>query len=232
MKIGGIEPFSLIDFPGIPAAVIFTQGCDFRCPYCYVPQLVVPESYGSLLAEDQVLNFLESRKGKIEGVVITGGEPTLQQDLLPFIMLIKKMGFLVKLDTNGSHPEITESLIREQLIDYVAMDFKAPVEKYREITKSLIDKEIIARSIALLIHSNIEYEFRTTVVKEDITFEDFKRMVDQINGAKKYVLQKFIPKAPLVDPSYEKKHPLDLEEIEKWKNYTLSRIKKVIVRNY
>ncbi|ACD82695.1 anaerobic ribonucleoside-triphosphate reductase activating protein [Candidatus Methylacidiphilum infernorum] len=232
MKIGGIEPFSLIDFPEKTAAVIFTQGCNFRCPYCYVPQLVVPENYGPLLPLAGVLEFLDSRKEKIEGVVITGGEPTLQEDLQDFIILVKKRGFLVKLDTNGSHPEILERLIQKRLIDFVAMDFKAPLEKYPQATSSSIDPSAIAQSLDLLLQGKIEYEFRTTVVKEDLSFDEFKVMVAQIGGAQKYVLQKFLPLGPLVDSSYQRKHPLELEEAQRWKNYALLQIKKVILRNY
>ncbi|TFE69502.1 anaerobic ribonucleoside-triphosphate reductase activating protein [Methylacidiphilum sp. Yel] len=230
MKVGGIDPFSLIDFPGKTAAVVFTQGCNFRCPYCYVPQLVIPEQYGTVVPMAKVWRFLEARRAKIDGVVITGGEPTIQEDLEEFVWSIKKMGFLVKLDTNGSHPEVLEKLIK--IIDYVAMDFKAPLEKYTESTRSTIKKEQITQSISLLLKGNIEYEFRTTLVSEDITFEDFKSMVTTLSGAKKYVLQKFLPASPLVDPSYSTKHPIDFDIIEKWKNYALKKIKKVIIRNY
>lgn len=134
MQIGGLQKFSLLDYPGKISAVVFTQGCNFRCPYCHNPELVDPARYQECLPEEEIFSFLETRRGKLEAVTVTGGEPTLQKSLAPFLRRIKDMGFLVKLDTNGSRPDVLEELLRQKLIDYIAMDIKAPLEKYEAVT--------------------------------------------------------------------------------------------------
>jgi pyruvate formate lyase activating enzyme len=134
MKIGGLQKFSLLDYPGKISAVVFTQGCNFRCPYCHNPELVDPERFQECIPEDEIFAFLETRRGKLEAVTVTGGEPTIQNGLSSFVRRIKDMGFMVKLDTNGSRPEVLEELIRHKLIDYIAMDIKAPLEKYEAVT--------------------------------------------------------------------------------------------------
>ncbi|OQX50761.1 MAG: anaerobic ribonucleoside-triphosphate reductase activating protein [Candidatus Cloacimonas sp. 4484_209] len=133
MKIGGFQKVSLIDYPGKICAIVFTRGCNFRCPYCHNPELVLPENYSPLIPEEEIFSFLEKRRGKLDAVEITGGEPTLQEDLTEFIRKIKEMGFLVKLDTNGSFPSVLEKVIYSGLVDYIAMDVKAPLEKYRQV---------------------------------------------------------------------------------------------------
>ncbi|MGC9053845.1 MAG: anaerobic ribonucleoside-triphosphate reductase activating protein, partial [Candidatus Hydrogenedens sp.] len=126
MKIGGFQPFSLSDFPNCVSAIVFTQGCNFRCPFCHNPSLVLPELFLPPIPEEALIAFLNERKGKLDGVVITGGEPTIQSDLMKFVSEIKGLGYKVKLDTNGSNPEILKELIENNLLDYVAMDVKAP----------------------------------------------------------------------------------------------------------
>ena len=133
MKIGGLQKVSLIDYPGMISAIIFSQGCNFRCSYCHNPGLVDPDLFQPCMKEKDVLDFLQTRRGKLDAVAITGGEPTIQNNLMPFIKQIKKMGFAVKLDTNGSKPQVIKALLSEKLLDYIAMDIKAPLEKYEKI---------------------------------------------------------------------------------------------------
>jgi len=140
MIIGGLQRFSLIDYPGKISAILFTRGCNFRCPYCHNPELVDPQRYAEPWQEEEYWAFLQSRTQKLDAVVVTGGEPTLQEDLEPFLEKIRKMGFLIKLDTNGSNPDVLKDLLSANLVDYIAMDIKAPLEKYSEVAKVPIDK--------------------------------------------------------------------------------------------
>lgn len=190
MQIGGVQKTSLLDFPDKISAIVFTQGCNFRCGYCHNPELIVMQKDPTYSVDD-FFKFLATRKEKLDGVVITGGEPCLQKDLIDFIKQIKKMGFLVKLDTNGSFPEVLEKAL--PYIDYVAMDIKAPVNNYTDIIKINTDPEKIHKSITLIMNSGIDYEFRTTVVKSQLSYEDFEQIGQLLKGAKKYYLQKFIP---------------------------------------
>jgi len=167
-----MQKFSLIDYPGKICAVIFTQGCNFRCPYCHNPELVNPRFYGECILEEELFQFLEKRQEKLDAIVITGGEPTIQADLTELIDKIKTMNFLVKIDTNGSHPQVLEKLIKEKHIDYIAMDVKAPLERYEEITASRINPFDIEKSMGLIMKSGIDYEFRTTVVKSLLNEKD------------------------------------------------------------
>ncbi len=201
MKIGGFQQISLNEFPGRIAAIIFTQGCNFRCPYCHNPELVKPELFSDLIPEAQVLDFLERRRGKLDGVSITGGEPLLQPDLLFFLDKVKKMGYEVKLDTNGSEPEILERLIKERLVDYLAMDIKGPSARYAEIVRTQLDIEKIRRSIAVIMASSIDYEFRTTLVPSLINDCELAEAAHMIDGAKRYVLQRFHP-SKLLDKNF------------------------------
>ena len=191
VEIGGLQKSSLIDFPQHICAVIFTQGCNFKCPYCHNPELII-EKADSNIIESALFKFLNSRKNKLDGVVITGGEPTLQKDLPEFIKKIKDMGFFVKLDTNGSNPQMLEKLIDEKLIDYVAMDIKAQIEKYSQIACAKINTKNILKSIEILKKSDIDFEFRTTVVKSQLEVTDFEKIGEMITGAKKYYLQRFV----------------------------------------
>jgi len=193
MKIGGLQKFSLIDYPDKVACVVFTQGCNFRCPYCHNPELVKPEMFLESLNEEEFFDFLKERKGKLDAVVITGGEPTLQYDLIEFIKKIRDLGFLIKLDTNGSNPGMLKEIIDQKLVNYVAMDIKAPLDKYESIAGTKTDIKKIKQSIELIKNSGIDYEFRTTVVKNMLSPEDLEQIGKEIKGAEKYFLQKFIP---------------------------------------
>ena len=189
--IGGFQKSTFLDYPEKIACIVFTQGCNFRCGYCHNPELFKHKEPAITLSA--FFEFLNNRKGKLDGVVITGGEPTLESDLKDFIKQIKEMGFLVKLDTNGSNPKVLKELVDEKLVDYVAMDIKAPLEKYKSIVNVDVDIKNIQKSIDLIMKSEVDYEFRTTVVKSQLSIGDFEKIGQQICGAKKYYLQKFIP---------------------------------------
>ena len=192
MKIGGLQKISLIDYPGRISAIVFTQGCNFRCPYCHNPELVDPAQYGPILSEEEVLSFLEKRRGKLDAVTVTGGEPTLQPDLDRFLQEIKGMGYLTKIDTNGSNPDVLERLIRGRLVDYLAMDVKGPLQKYERIANVKVKTAKIRKSIELIMASGIEHEFRTTVVRSQLDNEDLIATATLLKKGL-YVLQSFVP---------------------------------------
>lgn len=232
-KIGGFQKTSLLDFPGKIACIIFTQMCNFQCGYCHNPELNdvkrADETVSNLPSLADFFSFLETRKGKLDGVVITGGEPTLQKGLYQFIFEIKNMGFCVKLDTNGSHPELLKNLIEDKLIDYVAMDIKAPMDKYQEVIKTKVPLDNIYQSIQMLLKNKVDYEFRTTVVKEQLSFGDFEKIGELIKGSKKYFLQKFVPSKTL-DPNFVNFSTYSDEEFSKIKEILQPFIEKVEVR--
>ncbi len=190
MLIGAIDKFTLIDFPEHIAAIIFTQGCNFRCPFCHNPELVLPEKFEDPIPQDEVLKFLESRKKYLDGVEFTGGEPTLQKDLPEMVKKIKEMGFAVKLDTNGTNPEMLKQLFSENLLDYVAMDVKSSLERYDEIAGVKTDTEKIRKSILLIKSHAPDYEFRTTVIKGFHDENEIRKIAELVSGAKKYFIQK------------------------------------------
>jgi len=173
MRIGGLERFSLIDFPGVPAAVVFTRGCNFRCPYCHNGSLLTGETVSDdALSEERVLSFLESRRGRLSGVVVSGGEPTIQPDLPRFLASIRGMGYAVKLDTNGSRPEMIERVISSGLVDHIAMDVKAPCELYSTLSGVSVDTDAVMESLSLIAASGLPHLFRTTIPPGLLTKED------------------------------------------------------------
>lgn len=212
MIFGGLEKCTLIDYPGKTACMIYTIGCNFRCPYCHNPELV-DETCEVAITEDEVLDFLDTRKGLLDGVVITGGEPTMHDDLLPFIEKVKAKGYLVKLDSNGTRPEMLKEAIGKNLVDYIAMDIKSPIAKYSQIVARPVDAEKIRKSIELLMASPVEYEFRTTVVKALLSEEDILEIGREIQGAKRYYLQAFVP-TKILNPQFKKKVSYAPEELE------------------
>jgi len=214
MKIGYVQKTSFIDYPGKISAIVFAQGCNFRCPYCHNPELVDPERFCDNLLMEDVYAYLEKRKGKLDGVVITGGEPTLQSDLVTFIQKVKSLGYLVKLDTNGSRPRVLQDLIRKGILDYIAMDIKAPFEKYSRVTGMLVNITQIRKSISIIKESGIPYEFRTTLVKSMLDTEDVLQIGSMIEGASLYVLQKFVP-SKHVDRDYVRKSSFADDDLAK-----------------
>ena len=229
MKIGGLQKFSLIDYPGEICAIIFTQGCNFRCPYCHNPELSNPDLYEECIPEEKIFAFLEKRKGKLDAVSITGGEPTLQPDLIDFIRKIKDRGYLIKIDTNGTRPEVLKTLIEDKLIDYIAMDVKAPLEKYRKITRSKINTELIGKSIKIIKKSNIQHEFRTTVVKSQLKEDDLIAISRLVKNARLYVLQKFTP-SKTMDPKFLNKKTYSDDEFDQFRKKIKKQVRSVIVR--
>ena len=242
MKIGGLQKFSLLDYPEHLSAIIFTKGCNFRCQYCYNPMLVWPEGaskpknidssengnhkfsdeeieeVNSEISENDLFDFLNKRVGKLEGIVITGGEPTLHPDLPEFIDKIRDLGFKIKLDTNGTNPEMIKKLIVNKQINYIAMDLKGTEESYSEVTGVPVNLENIKKSITIIMESNLPYEFRTTVVPELVKLEDISLMGEMIKGADKWFLQQFKSDMELVNSEFENFSPYDreiLEEMEK-----------------
>lgn len=213
MIFGGFEKFTLIDYPGKVACMVYTIGCNFRCPYCHNPELV-DESVEYTYPEEAILKFLEKRKGVLEGVVITGGEPTMHEDLPDFIRKVKALGFAVKLDTNGTNPKMLERLISAGLLDYVAMDMKSPLAKYAKTVNRAVDLEAIRKSIEILMRRAVPYEFRTTLIKTLTSPEDLEEIGREIRGAEKYYLQKFI-QSKILNPQFLRKTSYSDEELEK-----------------
>lgn len=230
MKIGGLQKTTLLDYPGKVAAIVFTQGCSFRCFFCHNPELVIPEQFGAPLSEDDFFEFLKKRQGLLDGIVITGGEPTIQPDILEFMKKIKALGFLIKLDTNGSRPEVLEQALKEKLVDYLAMDIKAPLERYKELVGVEIDAEKIKKSIGLVINSGLDYEFRSTLVPGFHTKDDVLKMAAMIKGAKKYYLQKFVFSGKIVDQGWAKRGEFADREMEEFKNIVAPLVEECAIR--
>lgn len=192
MLIAGFNKTSFVDYPGKLCAVVFTPACSFDCWYCHNRHLLKNTGNLRLVSEAEVFAHLEKRKDVLEGVVITGGEPTLQRDLARFVKEVKEMGLAVKLDTNGTHPEVVEALLEKGLLDYVAMDIKAPLCKLPSIVRVPFDQAAYRKTINLLLEGRVDYEFRTTFVPT-LTVEDITLLAMEITGAKRYFLQQYRP---------------------------------------
>ena len=199
MQIHGLQKLTLLDFPGHVACTVFTPGCNFRCPFCHNSSLVIDPSRYPFQSEEEFFSFLSKRKGILDGVAVTGGEPLLQRDIDLFLGRVKEMGFRVKLDTNGSFPETLRYLADEKLVDYVAVDIKNSPGKYRltsGCTPQQLDK--VRQSVSFLLEGSVDYEFRTTVVDEFHELGDFPEIGEWIRGAKRYYLQKFEDSGELI----------------------------------
>lgn len=213
MIINGFQKMTLLDFPGKVACTVFLGGCNFRCPFCHNAGLVLGRNVENL-SEEEVLSYLNKRKGLLDGVCITGGEPTLRADLKDFIIKIKSLGYSVKLDTNGSNPALLKELVNEGLLDYVAMDIKNCFEKYPH-TCGMKEQDLgpIKESINFLLSGEVDFEFRTTVVKELHTTEDIKTLAREIKGAKNYFIQSFIDSGDLLQDGFSAAHTKTLEQM-------------------
>jgi len=209
MKIGGFQKTSLLDYPDRISAIVWTNGCNFRCPFCYNPSLALGKS--NVFPEEEILSFLSKRKGLVEGVVVTGGEPFMQDDLPVFLTKIKSLGFLVKVDTNGSYPEKLKALIENQLVDYVAMDVKAPKEKYPQLAGVAVDVSQISVSIDLIRQKVPQYEFRTTFVPKLLVKEDIVAIAQWLQGADRYYLQQFKKMTPVLSKNLDQMAPYPKE---------------------
>lgn len=226
MIIGGLEKLSILDYPDHLAAIIFTQGCNFRCHFCYNPMLVLPhkgedeknikEKGFSELSTKNLFLFLRERFGRLDGVVITGGEPTLHPDLPEFIKKIKKIGYDVKLDTNGTNPDMLNQLIKEKLIDYIAMDLKAPKEKYEATVNVPVNYKNIEKSVKMIIKSGLPHEFRTTVVPGLLDKKDFIKMGEMIKGTQNWFLQVFKSDTDLVNSAYKGKKAYSRKQMQEF----------------
>lgn len=201
MKIEALQKLTLLDYPGKMAATVFTYGCNLRCPFCHNALLVTEESDGGI-SEEEVLSFLSKRKGMLEGVCVTGGEPLLQPDIEDFLRAIKDMGFAVKLDTNGTLPEKLKAVVRKGLVDFVAMDIKNCRDKYALTSgKTCMNLSAIDESIRFLLSGAVDAEFRTTVVKNLHTEEDLIKIASWISGCDRYFIQQFVDSGNLIDNS-------------------------------
>lgn len=217
MIVGGVQWMTLLDYPDYIAATVFTAGCNFRCPFCHNPELVLPEfvSQSSAGLDESFFTELEARKGFLDAVVISGGEPTLQPDLPKILARIKSLGYLIKLDTNGSRPDLIHRILESGWVDFVAMDIKAPPDTYDELSGSSVDISAIEASIATIARLAPRYEFRTTVAP-GLSQDDLIRIADWIESGQGYWLQEFqvpVDKA-LVDEGYRDKTALRRDDLE------------------
>ncbi len=233
MLISGIQKFTMLDFPEHTSAIVFTPGCNMRCGYCHNKEFVLPEELKKIskgfISEDAVFNFLKERKGLLDGLVISGGEPTIQKDLKNFIIKVREIGFKIKLDTNGANFDVLKDLIYSNLLDYVAMDVKTSFSAYNELVGNYIDIENIKSSIEFLKKNYIEYEFRTTFLKEIHTENIIEEMKEMLNGGKRYFLQSFRP-ANVLDSKFVKFSPFTKEEMQNLRGEFSKSIQSVNVR--
>jgi pyruvate formate lyase activating enzyme len=231
MKIKGFIKTTFIDYPGKIASMVFLPGCNFRCSFCFNPELILESDKIEDVSEKEVFDFLEKQKKWIDAVVISGGEPTLQKDLYDFIRRIKKMGFLVRIYTNGTNPDMLKQLINEKMIDSIAMDIKAPLTEsgYERVTNTKDFLENVKESISLIMNSGLDYEFRTTVVPGLHSNEDIEEIAKYIKGADLFVLQKFLPENAL-DTKLKKLKTQSDEEMQKLVEIAQEYVKKVAWR--
>ena len=230
VDVKGLQKTSLVDYPPYIASTVFVGRCNFRCPFCHNPDLVLGYEGMSDISEEELLAHLVSRKGIVDGVCITGGEPTLYKDLPNFVKNIKDLGFLVKLDTNGSNPEMLRFLIDQRLVNYVAMDIKAPRDKYVLAAGVSVDLEKVGESVEILKEGKVNYEFRTTFVPGIISKEDVIKIGLWLEGADRFFIQQFASSSRLLSKDFENTKPFSLKELEEFKQLLSSYIKKVDIR--
>lgn len=228
MQIHGFQKMTLLDFPGRVACTVFTGGCNLRCPFCHNALLVTKLQKADVIPTESVISYLEKRTKLLDGVAITGGEPLLQPDIASFIRRIKGMGYAVKLDTNGAYPAKLRDLVEEGLVDYVAMDVKNCREKYGEtVGLANFDVSKIDESIRFLLSGKVDFEFRTTIVKEFHTVEDIEKIGEWIKGAPKYFLQNFTDSGNLIG---ENMHECSKETLDSMRTAALKHVKSCETR--
>ena len=228
MRICGLQKLSMVDYPGMLAATVFTGGCNLRCPFCHNALLVTRLQKSPVLNTDDVLAFLASRRGFLDGVVLSGGEPLMQPDSVDFLTQVRELGFLIKVDTNGCYPHVLREILDKQLADYVAMDIKNSPDKYAQtvgIPNFPLDN--VNRSIALLQSSGIDYEFRTTVVREFHTADDIAAIAQWVSGAPHYYLQNFEDSGNLISQGL---HGFSPDELQIMADSALKHLKNVQIR--
>ena len=228
VEIKGIEKFASKDFPGHISSTVFLGGCNFRCPFCHNSDLVLRPETLQTYSMDDFVKYLDSRKGWLEGICVTGGEPLLHDDLEILLHLIKERQLLVRIDTNGSFPSRLEAFIKKKFVDHIAMDIKAPLEKYQEVTRSKVAVEDISDSIDIIKKSGLEYVFRTTVVPDLIGAEDIEKISKMLNGAEVFQLQQFVP-SNTIDSEFLQKKPYKRGIIEEFANIARSYFPEVRV---
>ncbi len=210
MDAAGLQKLTLLDYPGKLACTVFFPGCNLRCPFCHNASLVLPERPKPIIPQEELLDFLKGRTGKLDGVCITGGEPTLYRELPDLLKAIKELGFCVKLDTNGTRPEVLKALLEEGLVDYVAMDIKNSPDKYPLTCGGMDFLPQVQESVSLLEQSAVEHEFRTTVLHPYHTPEDMASIGQWLSGTKHYFIQQFVDSGDLIGQG----HPLSHEELQ------------------
>lgn len=233
MQFSAIHTLTVLDYPGKVAAILFTPGCNFRCHYCHNAEFVLPEKIRELqhdfIPEEKVLNFLKTRQGKLDGIVVSGGEPTIHgENLLRFFRKVKALGFLIKIDTNGTNPNFLETALSDNLIDYVAMDVKAPPEEYAEIVGVNIPGDWLQKSRDILQNSGIDYELRTTIIKGVHTHEMLQKIFEFCAGAPRYTLQNYRAEKVL-NPAWKKYTGFSQDELLQIQKNAKQVIENVLV---
>lgn len=229
-KIGGLEKVSLLDYPGKVSTIIFTYGCNLRCTFCHNPELVIHALEEDLeVSEKELFKYLETRRGLVDAVVITGGEPLIYNDMEFLIQRIREMGFLIKLDTNGFFPEKLSALLKKGLLNYIAMDIKCPLRNYNAFSGDVGASKKVQKSIKMIISSGIDYEFRTTFVKGIHNVEDGEEITSMIPDAKKYYIQNFRP-GKTIDPNMDNSNSFTEDELGKILKGAKKNVKKSFIR--
>ena len=211
MKIGGFQKTSLLDYPDTISAIVWTVGCNFHCPFCYNKDLV--DGKVDLISENEILSFLEKRKGMLDALVISGGEPLLQKDIASFCEKVKKIGYLVKIDTNGTYPKKLKELVDKKLVDYISMDIKAPKEKYDSLSGVKTNIKKIEESIEIIQKAGVDYEFKTTFVPNLLTKEDIIEIGKWLKNSNKFYLQQFRNDTPVLSSKFETVNPYSKEDL-------------------
>jgi len=220
----------MVDFDGKIACTVFTGGCNFRCPFCHNAPLVVGNVKSQQIDCDEVFDYLQKRKGLVDAVCVTGGEPTLQPDLCDFLAKVRDMGYATKLDTNGLRPDVLKEVLDKKLVDFVAMDVKNSPEKYaRTVGVNNVDMGKILESMRLLKESGVDYEFRTTIIKEFHTADDMQKIAYLVSGAPRYFMQKYNDNDSCIAHGYT---PVDKADAEKYIEYFKGKVGKVELRGY
>jgi len=236
MQIADLQKLSLIDYPGKLSCTIFLFGCNFKCGFCHNPELVLPEKAIVGYKEEDVLNFLKSRKKYLDGVCITGGEPLINKSLPEFLDKVKRIGYKIKIDTNGSNPELLKLIIEKGLVDYIALDVKIDKENYDILCGKEVNLKDIEKSMEIILDSGLNYEFRTTVIRSYHNIEVFKKIGKWIfstrnSKPRKFYIQNFIPReGKLIDEKFEKIQSFDDKELEEMKNAVSEYFEDVIIR--
>lgn len=231
MRIKGVQKTTLIDFPDIIACVVFTPGCNFNCPFCYNEGIVKDSEEFEDIPEGEFFSFLEKRRKVIEGVVVSGGEPTLQKDLPEFLQKVKSMGFKVKLDTNGTNPVMLKELIDSKLVDYFAMDIKGPLEDYEKICGVKVDTEKVKMSVEILKAFAKDFEFRTTALPKFHSKESFEKIAKLVEGSQRFFIQQFVPVDTLIDKELKSGEKFSKKEFEEFRKILESHVQKIEFRN-